>query len=70
MSGLMFYEENRYFLDNGYAVIFLYRSKTLQPFTRHFSARSLLEALHITDDNQVQISSELLNLERERGPTR
>lgn len=58
MSGLMFYEENRYFLENGYAVIFMYRSKTLQPFTRHLSPRSLLESLHITDDNQVQVSSE------------
>ena len=55
---LMLCEGNRHFLQQGYAVIFVYRSKTLQPFIRHFSARGLLETLHITHDNQVQVSSE------------
>ena len=35
----------RYFLQAGYAVIFLHRSKSLEPFNRHWSQRSLLSLL-------------------------
>ncbi|XP_013787073.1 phosphopantothenate--cysteine ligase-like [Limulus polyphemus] len=40
-----------YFLTHGYAVIFLHRSKSLEPFTRHFPSSSLLEVLHIAHDH-------------------
>ncbi|XP_076332794.1 phosphopantothenoylcysteine synthetase isoform X3 [Tachypleus tridentatus] len=40
-----------YFLTHGYAVIFLHRSQSLEPFTRHFPSSSLLEILHIAHDH-------------------
>ncbi|KAK9878864.1 hypothetical protein WA026_003696 [Henosepilachna vigintioctopunctata] len=36
-----------YFLDHDYCVIFLYRQKSLEPFTRHFSGQRLLDMLDI-----------------------
>lgn len=41
-----------YFLDNGYAVIFMYRQKSLEPFARHFSGQKFLNMLNIEDDTQ------------------
>ena len=43
-----------YFLqhDQDIAVIFLYRSTTLRPFTRHFAHTNFLEMLQISDDSQ------------------
>lgn len=41
-----------YFLENGYAVIFLFRSKSLEPFTRHFSGQQFLDMLEIHDGAQ------------------
>lgn len=35
-----------YFIKAGYAVIFLYRAKSLEPFTRHVSVSDLLESFH------------------------
>lgn len=37
-----------YFLKAGYAVIFLHRTNTLKPFTRHFKEGGLLDHLEVT----------------------
>ncbi|KAK2725693.1 phosphopantothenate--cysteine ligase-like isoform X1 [Artemia franciscana] len=39
-----------YFLKHGYAVVFMYRPKTLEPFARHFSTLSLLDTLEEKSD--------------------
>lgn len=44
----------RYFLEKGYAVIYLYRQKSLEPFTRNFSLVNLFDCLSISSDNQDQ----------------
>ncbi|KAL4229561.1 hypothetical protein ACF0H5_012600 [Mactra antiquata] len=36
-----------YFLEHGYAVIFLHRGRSLQPFTRHLPQRQLLDILEV-----------------------
>lgn len=41
-----------YFLDNGYAVIFMFRTKSLEPFTRHFSGQQLLDMLDINENGE------------------
>ncbi|GAB0088287.1 phosphopantothenate--cysteine ligase [Sergentomyia squamirostris] len=38
-----------YFLDHGYAVIFMHRLKSLEPFTRHFSGQQFLDMLDLHD---------------------
>ncbi|CAH0399017.1 unnamed protein product [Chilo suppressalis] len=38
-----------YFLEQGYAVIFMHRQKSLEPFTRHFSGQKLLDMLDIQE---------------------
>lgn len=38
-----------YFLEQGYAVIFMHRQKSLEPFTRHFTGQKLLDMLEIQD---------------------
>ncbi|XP_056635851.1 uncharacterized protein LOC130444628 [Diorhabda sublineata] len=43
-----------YFLKSGYAVIFLHRLKSLEPFTRHFSGQKFLEMLDL-DEKQSSI---------------
>ncbi|XP_033225216.1 phosphopantothenate--cysteine ligase isoform X2 [Belonocnema kinseyi] len=40
-----------YFLDHGYAVIFLHRLKTLEPFSRHFAGHSFLNMLDLKTEN-------------------
>lgn len=42
-----------YFLKSGYAVIFLYRFKSLEPFTRHFGNENILDWLALTDDKAL-----------------
>ncbi|XP_072028351.1 phosphopantothenate--cysteine ligase-like [Amphiura filiformis] len=45
-----------YFLSEGYAVIFLFRHKSLEPYMRHFSRHSFLDMLQIdseTDNSQI-----------------
>ena len=37
----------RYFLEKGYAVIFLHRCRSLQPYSRHFSRVSFLDILEL-----------------------
>lgn len=44
-----------YFLKSGYAVIFLHRLKSVEPFTRHFSGQKFLEMLDL-DTNEQQTS--------------
>ncbi|XP_013192871.1 phosphopantothenate--cysteine ligase [Amyelois transitella] len=38
-----------YFLEQGYAVIFMHRQKSLEPFTRHFSGQKLMDMLDIQE---------------------
>ena len=38
-----------YFLDQGYAVIFMHRLKSLEPFVRHFSGQQFLDMLELTE---------------------
>lgn len=42
-----------YFLQNNYAVIFLFRTKSLEPFTRHFSGQQFLDMLEISENSQA-----------------
>ena len=37
----------RYFLQYGYAVIFLHRQRSLEPFCRHFEGHNALDLLEI-----------------------
>lgn len=46
-----------YFLEAGYAVIFLHRHKTHRPFDRHFSSISLLDMLD-NDSGKVRVKHE------------
>jgi phosphopantothenate---cysteine ligase (ATP) len=41
-----------YFLENGYAVIFMFRAKSLEPFTRHFSSQQFLDMLDIKENGE------------------
>ncbi|XP_050433351.1 uncharacterized protein LOC126841107 [Adelges cooleyi] len=47
-----------YFLDAGYAVIFIYRSKSLEPFVRHFVNDSLLDKLEIKNNKSIQVKED------------
>lgn len=38
-----------YFLEHGYAVIFMHRVKSLEPFTRHFSGQQFFDMLELSD---------------------
>ncbi|XP_078037964.1 phosphopantothenoylcysteine synthetase [Augochlora pura] len=40
-----------YFLEKGYAVIFMYRVKSLEPFSRHFIGQKFLDMLKIEQQN-------------------
>ncbi|WAR04404.1 PPCS-like protein, partial [Mya arenaria] len=48
----------RYFLDQGYAVIFLHRARSLQPFARHLPQTHLLDILQIQPDGCLQVREE------------
>lgn len=41
---------SRYFLKNGYHVIFLYRSKSLEPFIRQVDVGELLKEISFQDN--------------------
>ncbi|XP_014468487.1 PREDICTED: phosphopantothenate--cysteine ligase isoform X2 [Dinoponera quadriceps] len=41
-----------YFLEHGYAVIFMYRIKSLEPFSRHFVGQKFLDMLQISEDDE------------------
>ncbi|XP_052804801.1 phosphopantothenate--cysteine ligase-like [Mya arenaria] len=47
-----------YFLDQGYAVIFLHRARSLQPFARHLPQTHLLDILQIQPDGCLQVREE------------
>ncbi|XP_029166039.1 phosphopantothenate--cysteine ligase [Nylanderia fulva] len=51
-----------YFLEHEYAVIFMYRVKSLEPFSRHFIGQKFLDLLEISDNNNenpvITVSSE------------
>lgn len=38
-----------YFLDHGYAVIFIHRLKSLEPFTRHFNGQKFMDMLELNE---------------------
>lgn len=39
-----------YFLDHGYAVIFMHRLKSLEPFTRHFTGQQFFDMLDVSEN--------------------
>lgn len=39
-----------YFLDHGYAVIFMHRLKSLEPFTRHFTGQQFFDMLDVAEN--------------------
>lgn len=43
-----------YFLDHEYAVIFMHRQKSLEPFTRHFSGQQIFDMLDVGDIDSDQ----------------
>jgi len=47
-----------YFLQHGFAVIFLHRDKSLEPFSRHFTSSELLAAMKVGEDGVVSIDEE------------
>lgn len=49
----MFFSD-RHFLQNDYAVVFLHRKGSLEPFKRSLPSRDFLEALTVTQDDVVQ----------------
>ncbi|CAM9298771.1 unnamed protein product [Lampetra planeri] len=54
-----------YFLDSGYAVIFLHRHRSLYPYTRMFSSVNMLDVLQFTGEDtssgcQVVVNQQLL----------
>ncbi|XP_033347079.1 uncharacterized protein C4B3.18 isoform X2 [Bombus vosnesenskii] len=40
-----------YFLENGYAVIFMHRVNSLEPFSRHFKGQKILDMLEINEQS-------------------
>lgn len=38
-----------YFLEHNYAVIFMHRVKSLEPYTRHFSGQKLMDMLELQE---------------------
>lgn len=38
-----------YFLEQGYAVVFMHRTKSLEPFTRHFNGQKFMDMLELHD---------------------
>ncbi|RMX37849.1 hypothetical protein pdam_00007066 [Pocillopora damicornis] len=50
-----------YFLEQGYAVVFLHRQGSLRPFTRHFPTEDVLDLLQLKDmpdgSTQVQVNA-------------
>lgn len=43
-----------YFLDHEYAVIFMHRLKSLEPFTRHFTGQQIFDMLDVGDTDNEQ----------------
>ncbi|XP_030276977.1 phosphopantothenate--cysteine ligase [Sparus aurata] len=49
-----------YFIESGYAVIFLHRHRSLYPYTRMFSTMNMLDALKFTSDDGASSNSEVV----------
>lgn len=49
-----------YFLGHGYSVIFLFRFKSLEPFTRHFNGQKFMDMLELNEHkNNTTIAGNL-----------
>ena len=46
------------FLEAGYAVIFLYREKSLEPFIRHIDCKQLMSDMKVGEDGDILVSGE------------
>ncbi|XP_065345217.1 phosphopantothenate--cysteine ligase [Cloeon dipterum] len=46
-----------YFLKAGYAVIFMHRHKSLEPFTRHFTGDEILDCLLVAEEDTIEVAS-------------
>ena len=44
------------FLEAGYAVIFLYRDKSLEPFIRHIDTRQLMTDMSVQSNGDILVS--------------
>ena len=44
-----------YFLQNGYATIFLHRSSSLKPFSRHLTTDNIFEILEQTGEHEAKV---------------
>ena len=51
---------SRYFLSQGYAVVFVYRQKSALPFQRYFTGQNPLEFLSINNNADKSISGKSL----------
>lgn len=49
-----------YFLKQNYAVIYLYRIKSLTPFERHFKQTNVLDVIRVQDDSNIRIDNKRL----------
>ncbi|XP_028303621.1 phosphopantothenate--cysteine ligase [Gouania willdenowi] len=49
-----------YFIDSGYAVIFLHRHRSLYPYTRMFSTINMLDALQLKGGEEVVVDQQVL----------
>lgn len=49
-----------YFLDLGYAVIFMHRQKSLEPFTRQFTGQQFFDMLDLSDEPNNSILGKYL----------
>uniref|UniRef100_A0A3P8X408 Phosphopantothenate--cysteine ligase n=1 Tax=Cynoglossus semilaevis TaxID=244447 RepID=A0A3P8X408_CYNSE len=49
-----------YFLDSGYAVVFLHRHRSLYPYTHHFSTVAMMDALQFRGDEASGHSVDVL----------
>ncbi|XP_026681560.1 phosphopantothenate--cysteine ligase isoform X2 [Diaphorina citri] len=45
-----------YFVEQGYAVLFVYRNNSIRPYIRHFSGATFLDCLQVSADNPDTIS--------------
>ncbi|KJE95538.1 phosphopantothenoylcysteine synthetase [Capsaspora owczarzaki ATCC 30864] len=55
----------RIFIEKGYAVIFLHRVHTLEPYARHFTPRTLLEVVQPNADGSLAVRGHQEHLIRE-----
>ena len=44
-----------YFLQNGYAAIFLHRSSSLKPFSRHLTTENILDILETSNEKEAKV---------------